>query len=90
MYSNQKAIALGGSSTVGKFAFYLSSDLYRGSSSYTDTYNNDMLSKNADFKCYKLEVWAIIDWVELLTQYTVREYYFVVVISKIKIHKWKN
>ena len=33
MYSNDKSIGLGGSTVKGRFAFYLSSDLYRGSSS---------------------------------------------------------
>lgn len=61
MYADDKSIGLGGSTVKGRFAFYLSSDLYRGSSSQTDTYNNDLLSKNVDFKCYKLEVWAIMD-----------------------------
>jgi hypothetical protein len=33
MYADDKSIGLGGSTVKGRFAFYLSSDLYRGSSS---------------------------------------------------------
>lgn len=61
MYADDKSIGLGGSTVKGRFAFFLSSDLYRGSSSSTETYDNTILSKNADFKCLKLEVWAIMD-----------------------------
>lgn len=46
MYADDKSIGLGGSTIKGRFAFYLSSDLYRGSSCKTDTYSNDILSKN--------------------------------------------
>ena len=61
MYADDKSIGLGGSTVKGRFAFYLSSDLYRGSSSQTETYKNELLSKNQDWKCYKLEVWAVVD-----------------------------
>ena len=57
MYADNKTIGLGGSHIKGLFAFYLSSDLYNGTSCRTDCYENDILSKNTDFKCYKLEVW---------------------------------
>lgn len=61
MYADDKSIGMGGSTVKGRFAFYLSADLYRGASSNTETYQNEILSKNTDFKCYKLEVWAIMD-----------------------------
>jgi hypothetical protein len=61
MYADEKSIGLGGSINKGRFAFYLSSDLYLGSSNIVESYNNDMLSKNQDFKCIHLEVWAILD-----------------------------
>lgn len=61
MYADNKSIGLGGSTVKGRFAFYLSSDLYRGMSSQTETYKNDVLSKNPDFKCLKLEVWGMMD-----------------------------
>lgn len=61
MYADEKSIGLGGSITKGRFAFYLSRDLYWGSSVCVESYNNDTLSKNQDFKCTHLEVWAILD-----------------------------
>jgi len=57
MYADNKTIGLGGSHVKGRFAFWLSSDLYNGSSNNTDCYDNEILSKFTDFKCYKLEVW---------------------------------
>lgn len=59
MYADDKSIGMGGTPIQGRFAFYLSQDLYRGSSLPTETFNNCTLSKSQDFKCYKLEVWAI-------------------------------
>ena len=57
MYADNKSIGLGGSHVKGHFALYLSADLYRGSSRKTECYDNEILSKNTDFKCFKLEVW---------------------------------
>ena len=61
MYANQNSIALGGSITKGMFALFLSNDLYNGSSVKTECYSNEILSKNTDFKCVHLEVWALVD-----------------------------
>lgn len=61
MYADDKSIALGGSQTKGRFALYLSNDMYRGSSQNTESYDNEPLSKTTDFKCLHLELWAIID-----------------------------
>jgi len=61
MYANDTSIGLGGSTAKGRFAFFLSRDLYIGSSSKVETYSNDILSKAPDFKCCHLEVWAILD-----------------------------
>ena len=60
MYGDDKSIGLGGSKQEGRFAFYLHSNLYRGSSYPVESYSNQQpLSKKEDFKCYKLEVWAL-------------------------------
>ena len=61
MYADDHSIGLGGSTAKGRFAFYLSSNLYLGSSVKVESYENEQLSKNSDFKCQHLEVWAIVD-----------------------------
>ena len=61
MYADDNSIGLGGSKSKGRFALYISGDLYRGSSVRVESYDNDCLSKHPDFKCAHLEVWAIID-----------------------------
>ena len=61
MYADDKSIGLGGSNTKGRFAFFLSRDLYAGSSLKVESYDNETLSKEPDFKCCHLEVWAILD-----------------------------
>ena len=52
---------MAGSNTKGRFALYLSRDLYEGSSMRVESYDNNSLSKTPDFKCCHLEVWAIVD-----------------------------
>ena len=61
MYANNSSIALGGSKQKGRFALYLADDLYRGSSVKTESYDNDILSKNQDFKVVHFEVWGLVD-----------------------------
>jgi len=61
MYSNVNSIGLGGSFVKGRFALYLAGDLYKGSSTQTDVYDNIVLSGNKDFKVHHLEVWALED-----------------------------
>ena len=61
MYADDKSIGLGGSSEKGVYAFYLGNDLWRGTCNETETFNNKLLSKDSDFKCFKLEVWAVGD-----------------------------
>ena len=51
MYADQKSIGLGGSNTKGRFALYISNDLYLGSSAKVESYDNEPLSKTPDFKC---------------------------------------
>ena len=60
-YADAKSIGLGGSKEKGRFALYISEDLYRGSSNKVETYENEPLSKNIDFKCNHVEVWGITD-----------------------------
>jgi len=59
MYTNDSSLGLGG--YHGSFALYLTGDFSHGSSQEVASYNNRRLSKNQDFKCCKLELWAIID-----------------------------
>jgi hypothetical protein len=61
MYANNNSIGLGGSKQKGRFALYLADDLYRGSSVKTESYDNDILSKNQDFKVVHFEVWGLVD-----------------------------
>ena len=61
MYSDNKSIGLGGSKTKGRFALWLSNDMYKGSSVMTESYENEVLSKETDFNCIHLEVWALLD-----------------------------
>lgn len=61
MYANNKSIGLGGSSTKGRFALFIENDLYRGSSTNTESYDNQCLAFSNDFLILHLEVWALID-----------------------------
>jgi hypothetical protein len=58
-YSDEKSIGLGGSLERGRFGLYLTSDFKKGSSLKSELYNNEVLSKNADFRICAVEVWAI-------------------------------
>ena len=59
MYADQKSIGLGGSNTKGRFALYISNDLFSGTSFKVESYDNEPLSKSNDFKVAHIEVWAI-------------------------------
>lgn len=61
MYADETSIGLGGSNVKGRFALYLSKDLYLGSSCKTESYDNSFLSGESDFKCKAIEVWAILE-----------------------------
>lgn len=61
MYADQKSIGMGGSNTKGRFALYISNDLYNGNSVKVESYDNDPLSKTSDFKVAHIEIWAIND-----------------------------
>ena len=60
-YSDEKSIGMGGSLEKGRFGLFLSGDFKKGSSLKSELYNNEVLSKNDDFKVCAVEVWAILD-----------------------------
>ena len=58
-YMDSTCIGVGGDATGGsRFAFYLGDDFYRGSSTKTRCYDNEVLSHNSDFLCTELEIWG--------------------------------
>ena len=57
-FCDRTGFGLGGGIHGGRFALYLGSDLYRGSSMTTECFNNDKLSSATDFECVDLEVWG--------------------------------
>ena len=61
MYSDDKSIGVGGNPVKGQYALYVSADLYRGSSYPSQCYESETLSKDIDFKCRHIEVWALDD-----------------------------
>ena len=60
-YSDEKSIGLGGSLEKGRFGLFLSNDFTKGSSLKSEIYNNEVLSKNSDFRVHAVEVWAIME-----------------------------
>jgi LysM repeat protein len=58
MYSNEEQIAMGGGS--GKFALWLDSEFYMGSSGYSETFMNECLASGEDFKCTVFECWGFV------------------------------
>lgn len=60
-YANNKSIGLGGSIEKGRFALYMADDFYRGSSVKTESYDNEPLAAQTDFKALHFEVWALVD-----------------------------
>jgi hypothetical protein len=61
MYATDKCIALAGSREKGRFALFISKDLYKGTCNVTESYENEILSKNSEFRCKNIEVWALTD-----------------------------
>ena len=59
MFASDQSLGLAGCNTQGRFALFLGNDLFIGSSHFVDTYENEPLSKEPDFKCYHMEVWAL-------------------------------
>ena len=56
-WANDSSIGLGGGNR-GRFGLFLKDNFYKGSSSKTSTFENEVLSKDADFVCAMLEVWG--------------------------------
>lgn len=61
MWADDKQLGVGGSTEKGIFALHIQSDLYRGTSYPNESYENETLSKNVDFKCRHIEVWSLDD-----------------------------
>ncbi|KAK1939404.1 TLD domain-containing protein 2 [Phytophthora citrophthora] len=57
MFSNDEGIAMGGG---GDFAWYLNSDLSRGTSGCSETFKNECLASEAEFDIYNVEVWGFV------------------------------
>jgi hypothetical protein len=56
-WANEHSLGLGGG-IKGRFGIYLKDNFYKGSSSRTSTFDNEILSNDEDFICSLLEVWA--------------------------------
>ena len=59
-FSDAKCIGVGGGIDDGRFSLYLGGDMYRGQSSKTECFNNDVLSGTPEFLCMELEVWGFV------------------------------
>ncbi|KAL3668201.1 hypothetical protein V7S43_007062 [Phytophthora oleae] len=57
MLSNDECIAMGGE---GDFAWCLNSDLSRGTSGCSKTFENERLTSEAEFGIYNVEVWGFV------------------------------
>lgn len=57
-WANSDSIGLGGGSR-GRFGLFIKDSLYKGSSSKTSTFENEILSSEGDFLVALLEVWAL-------------------------------
>lgn len=61
MYADSKTIGLAGSRVKGRFALSINDGFFKGTSTKTTSYGNEVLSKTADFKIQMMEVWAFTD-----------------------------
>ena len=58
-YMDKTCFGVGGDvGEHGRFALYLGDDFYRGSSTKTRCYDNEVLAHKSDFICAELEVWG--------------------------------
>lgn len=57
-FSDSKCFGVGGGAQKGRFALYLGDNMYRGNSSRTECFNNDVLSSKPEFLCMDMEVWG--------------------------------
>jgi len=62
IYSNNEHISLGAGD--GHAGLYLDANLNEGNSSPCDTFNNEILSSQKDFKIIDVELWAYTDMIE--------------------------
>jgi len=62
IYSNDDHISLGAGD--GHAGLYLDADLCNGSSAPCDTYNNEVLSSEKEFKIIDVELWGYTDMIE--------------------------
>jgi hypothetical protein len=69
MWANEKSIGLGGGSR-GRFGLFLQEDFFKGSSSFTTTFGNEILSSKEDFLCTSLELWGLEKPILFLDQQT--------------------
>lgn len=58
-WANSSSLGLGGGAK-GRFGLYIKDTLYKGSSSKTSTFENDILSTEEDFVVSLLEVWSLV------------------------------
>ena len=61
MFGDNRFIGLGGSRKKGRFALSLQDGFYRGSTMPTETYANEQLASQTDFKVRFFEIWALTD-----------------------------
>jgi hypothetical protein len=57
-WASSDLIGLGGG-TRGRFGLSLKDNLYKGTSAKTSTFDNEVLSSDADFICTDLELWGL-------------------------------
>ena len=57
-FSDWKCIGFGGGSDQGRFALYLGDNMYRGNSSRTECFDNQVLSSKQEFLCMEMEIWG--------------------------------
>jgi hypothetical protein len=57
-FSDYKCIGFGGGSDKGRFSLYLGESMYRGNSSKTECFDNEVLSAQPEFLCMEMEVWG--------------------------------
>lgn len=57
-WANSNSLGMGGGSR-GRFGLFIKDSLYKGSSSNTSTFDNEILSAEGDFVVSMLEVWAL-------------------------------
>jgi len=57
-YCDRTCVGVGGDKREGRFALYLGDDFYRGSSTKTSCFENQVLSSKPEFLCVEMEIWG--------------------------------